>query len=522
MAQEQKNISVTAPGFLGINTENAPLDLGLEWAKRARNAVIDDSGRIASRKGFSNRTDGVSAQAGGNLQSMKEFRSPDGSTHLYSGGNNALFYGYDDITAMTPVAPINGDNWQIIPFKGYCLFVQAGNQPVLTTAAAPTTLVDAMTSTIPNVPVGDNPSCGTAGEGHVWVGGYGTDQSVVAWSANILDASWVTGEQWTGGDSGQLDLSLYWPQGYDSVEAMIVHNGFLYILGRVSILIFSGAYDPTNALKLEDSVNGIGCISRDSLVPLGRDLFFLDANGVRSMSRVIQEKSAPIGDISANVHTDLELTISNEPDLALVKAEYSPEEHLYVLIFPNQEFAVAFDTRVPLENGSRKVTSWHNLRYKCMERTVGAEFLFGNEGIALYTGSVDINISGEVSPIAFLYETHPQDFDQPVTSKFPKQVDVTLIGGQGQCLNLLWGYDYKEPTDPNILTNCFADVTLSEYNIAEYNVGEYNSYNFFIIDTRYNVWGSGRNISFQLNMDVSKYPIAIQELNIQALTGRIL
>ena len=111
------------------------------------------------------------------------------------------------------------------------------------------------------------------------------------------------------------------------MRAAIVHNNFLYVFGEISILIFQGIDDPTHQLTLADSVNGIGCIARDSVAPIGRDLFFLDANGVRSMSRVIQEKSAPIGDVSMNIHTRLDGIITEEPDLQAVRADFLTEDH---------------------------------------------------------------------------------------------------------------------------------------------------------------------------------------------------
>lgn len=523
MAQPQRNISVGAPGFLGINTEQGPIGLGLEWAAVANNCIIDDNGRMASRKGLLAQTADISALNGNPVEQIKEYRVPDGSRYIYSAGNNLLFHGVGTITSMPSPNAITDNNWQIVPFKGQCFFIQEGHQPLMTTAAAPTVLVDANTASIPNVPVGDFPTCGTAGEGHAWIGGYSTDRSLVAWSANILDASWATGDEWTGGDSGQLDLSLYWPTGFDVVTAMIIHNGFLYIFGEISILIFSGAEDPTNSLQLQDSVNGIGCIARDSVVPLGRDMFFLDANGVRSMSRVIQEKSAPIGDISSNIHTDLEVVIRLEQEKDRIRADYSPEEYLYVLTFPSQQISLAFDTRMPLENGARRVTSWPNANIYSMERTAQAETFFGGtQGITLYAENVDVASNGDILSIAFEYQTHPQDFDQPVNSKFPKQVDVTYIGGQGQCLRLLWGYDYNQPSLASSIENCFADISLSEYNIAEYGVAEYSSFNEFISDTKYNVWGSGRNIAYRFEMVITKSRIAIQQLDMQALSGRIL
>ena len=52
MAQAQQNISLQAPSFQGVNTEDSPLSQDITFAARADNAVIDELGRIGSRKGF--------------------------------------------------------------------------------------------------------------------------------------------------------------------------------------------------------------------------------------------------------------------------------------------------------------------------------------------------------------------------------------------------------------------------------------------------------------------------------------
>ena len=50
MAQQQQNITVSAPGFQGLNTEDSPLQQDPGFALVADNAVVDKFGRIGSRK----------------------------------------------------------------------------------------------------------------------------------------------------------------------------------------------------------------------------------------------------------------------------------------------------------------------------------------------------------------------------------------------------------------------------------------------------------------------------------------
>ena len=53
MAQQLQNITIAAPGFGGINTQDSPLMQSEAFAAIADNAVIDKQGRIAARKGYS-------------------------------------------------------------------------------------------------------------------------------------------------------------------------------------------------------------------------------------------------------------------------------------------------------------------------------------------------------------------------------------------------------------------------------------------------------------------------------------
>ena len=52
MAQQLQSITITSPGFAGINTQDAPLAQEPSFAAVADNCIIDKEGRIAARKGY--------------------------------------------------------------------------------------------------------------------------------------------------------------------------------------------------------------------------------------------------------------------------------------------------------------------------------------------------------------------------------------------------------------------------------------------------------------------------------------
>ena len=49
-------ISLLSPGFLGLNTQDAKVGLDSGYATTANNCIIDQYGRLGSRKGYVNLT----------------------------------------------------------------------------------------------------------------------------------------------------------------------------------------------------------------------------------------------------------------------------------------------------------------------------------------------------------------------------------------------------------------------------------------------------------------------------------
>ncbi len=79
-----------------------------------------------------------------------------------------------------------------------------------------------------------------------------------------------------------------------------------------NIVIYSGLDDIANSLTLSDVIVGTGCIARDSVQVIGSDVVFLSDNGLMSLGRVIQEKSAPMRDLSRNVRDSLVTYVKSE------------------------------------------------------------------------------------------------------------------------------------------------------------------------------------------------------------------
>jgi len=507
MAQQLQSITITAPGFAGINTQDAPLSQEPTFAAVADNCVIDKEGRIAARKGYEllNGNDLLGSSDG--VESMGEFVAADGNITFFSAGNNLIFSGTTTMVDETPAAyTITENNWKMVNFNDHMYFFQRGYEPLVYKDSVGA--IEAMSD--------HAHASGTPPEGHVaiaafgrlWVADFDDDKSTIYWS-DLLD-----GTAWSGGSSGSIDLTNVWPTGYDTIVALAAHNGFLIIFGRNSILVYEGAASPAN-MTLTDTISNIGCVNRDAVVSTGRDLIFLDDSGVRSLSRTIQEKSAPIGDISKNVNNDVKSLFAAET--GNIKMHYSPRQAFVLLNFPVLGVTYTFDTRFPLQDGSYRATTWSNMSPLCFVETSTEKLYMGVlDGIAEYTGYTD-----NESPYLLSYFSHPLSFGSTSNLKFLKKINLTTFDGAEATVVLNWAYDYSGAYTKQAYTLPKSSVGL--YNISEFNTdAEYSSSIALINRQKINASGQGTVVAVGVETTVEGQSIAIQEINIHALLGRIV
>jgi len=507
MAQQLQSITITAPGFAGINTQDAPLGQEPSFAAIADNCVIDKEGRIAARKGY----DMVSTNGGGvlgssdGIESMGEFVANDGDTVFFSAGNNRIFTGTTTLTDATPgsYTPTAND-WKFVPFNNRMYMFQSGHEPLVYDDAVGSVQAMSAHSASAGTPPQGNEAI--AAFGRIWTADIVGDTSTVYWSDLLI------GMDWTNGTSGSIDLTRVWPNGYDTVVALAAHNGFLVIFGRTSILVYGGADDPST-MALSDSISNIGCVARDAVVSTGKDLIFLDDSGLRSLSRTIQEKSAPIGDISKNVNTDVKVLFTAET--GSIKMHYSPKQAFVLLNYPSVGVVYCFDTRTPLQDGSFRATTWSSMAPLCFTSLVNEELYLGvSTGIGEYKTYTDDTTSYQLS-----YFSHPLSFGSTSNLKFLKKINLTTFDGAEATVVLSWAYDYSGnySKQPYVLPKS----NVGQYNISEFNTeAEYSSSIALINRQKINASGQGTVVAVGVETTVDGNVIAIQELNIHALLGR--
>lgn len=540
MASNFQTASIAAPGFYGLNTQESSITLSSGFALKAQNCVIDRYGRIGARRGWTPLNTSVNTDLG--AANPVEFLFEvvtGGGTEVLSAGNNKLFVGSTTMTTKTvrnadnsgnATYTITANNWQgaalsygdVSDFQPHVYLAQAGH-PMLVWHELPISgggFDDHDSGTFGFQRVGDDaklpsnhststfaPSWVLSAYGRIWCGGITGDTQTVYFS------DLLAGTDFRNGSAGYLNLQEVLPNG-DPVVAAAAHNGYIIFFGRRNTAIYANPLD-TASLTLVEVIANVGCIARDSIQSIGTDVLFLSDAGVRSLQRVIQEKSLPMRDVSKNVRDDLMSAVGSETDLTKIKSIYYERDAIYLLTLPTTKFVYCFDTRAPLQDNSMRVTIWDSLEPKAFAVTQDRNLLVGKPGyIGKYFGHSD---NGSVYRMQ--YFTNYFDFDASTALKILKKIGWVLIGGTNQSVAIKWGFDYTEgyqATTYNLET-----AVVYEYNIDEYNLAEYTS---GIVLDRFSVNAGGQGTVMQIGIeaDINGNPLSIQKLDVGIKQGKTL
>jgi hypothetical protein len=560
-------LRLAAPGFFGLNTQLNTTS-GLQWASQANNCVIDLKGRLAARKGRQHLT---TSALGGTpaLRSIFEQIRSDGTTTILSAANNKLYSGTAALTDITGTAAgvtgITADHWQFQNIADKCVGFQAGHDPIVRTtgnfsllqqditAWAGTTAyvvgnVRRATATNKtlyfhcttsgtsaagepawNTTVGGTTNDGTvvwttrkmpngnichSAFGHLWTTSNG-DDSVVEFSDTLLP------HIFRGGSAGTLDLKQVW--GGDRLVAISSIEDFLVFFGRRTILLYSGASTPST-MTLQEKIEGVGCIARDTVANTGDDLLFLSASGVRALSRAILGGRQPLGDLSVNVRDSFVSEVTAET-AANVKAVYHEPEGFYAIFLTVSDITWVFDRRFPNPDQSAKVTRWTGVGVRSVYSASDRILYFGGSGVvAKYNGYND-GASGTYN--AFWQSMWVDFSDADPTGrigiasrlKILKSWRNRVIAGFAYTVTYTWGFDYSEIASSTTET-LHRDSNLSEWGVSEYNVGQWSGGDVFA-DSRVHPTSHGQVVRIGMSVTVNAAAIGFQEILLTAKLGRL-
>jgi len=456
--------------------------------------VIDKFGRLGARKGWQF----LAESTGVDLKGMHRFVDID-ATEYFGAWSDDKFYIYSagTLTEVTynGAQTLTEGNWQAVTLNDAAYLFQKGYEPLYFDTVGGTIEDISDSPSASGTPIEGN--CALSAYGRIWTADTATNATTLYWT-DLLD-----GSRWNSGTE---------------IIALGAHNGLLVVFCKQNIILFddsatSKSYlDPTT-LQLVEVINGVGCIARDSVQNTGTDIVFLSESGLRSLGRVIQEKSTPMRDLSKNVRDDLVQLIESETN-ANIKSAYSESNAFYLLSFPTTRQVYCFDMRAPLQDGSSRVTIWNNMDFTDWLGFDGELYMTHEDGLARYNGYQDNG-----SSYRMVYFTNYFDLGNAAQTKILKRLAITVIGATGQDFVVKSGFDYSDVYNNYPLT--VKQATVAEYNVDEYNEAEYAGGN--LVDTvRVSGSGSGSVMQLGFEADLNGGALSIQKMDIYVKQGRIL
>ena len=513
MSQQLQTQSISAPGFFGLNTQDSPLDLAAGFALVATNCIIDQYGRIGSRKGYA-RVNSSSGNLGANdVGVIHELVQADGILTVLFAGNNKLFK-LDSSNAVVELtyggggtAPtITASNWSCASLNGITYFFQVGHDPLIfdpTVSTSTYRRVSEKTGYVGTVP---SANIVISAFGRLWAADTASDNVTVFFS------DLLAGHVWSTGTAGSLNIDRVWPNGSDEITGLAAHNNFLIIFGKRQILVYANATSPA-IITLSDTVGGIGCIARDSIQSTGKDVLFLSNSGVRSFARTIIEKSAPIGDLSKNIRSDFMAIVGSE-SASNIKTVYSETEAFYLLTVPTVKEVYCFDTRVQLQDGSFRVTIWNSIEPTALLSRRNGDVLIGKNG---YIGKYS-TYQDHTSSYRMQYFTNHADLGNANVTSLLKRLKVVVIGGTNQFVTIKWGFDFS--TNYLSANALIPSQGTSEYGIGEYNIAQYSD-GIAIQTLVVQASGSGKIVQTGYETNINGTALSMQRIEIQSKDGKM-
>lgn len=512
MALELESVSIRPPGLFGLNTEQAVSVSDPRWALEFSNAVFDSANRPAARKGWS-----LSTTIGGHTDdtlAVHEYVGDATTFETISAAGNKIYRGENTLTDVTgTVTTPTDDNWQFLNFNGKCVGIQASHTPIVYTS--PGSFAD-ITAGSGSLPTGN---AGLSAWGRLFV--TDSDEITIKW-CGLLDET-----DWGGAGAGNLDTASVWPDGLDTVTGLAQWFDRLIIFGTRSVLIYTGAEDPTNSLTLEDIVERAGCVGRDSIHAVGEDLLYLSQDGLRSLSRGIESSTLPLNTLSTPVKRDLIDSIKGASN-SDIKAAYSPEEGFYLLRLGASYWM--FDLKLRLETGDLRASRWYGNEFLSVHTHADGNIYFGRAAPASGTGGIskyDTYLDNDQN-YQFRYLSTWMDLDSDRV-KISKKAQLTILTEGDYPVLLKWAYDWGGNFRNDTVTLA-VERDVSEWSgdtdhqpatVAEWGTAEWSGGTSVVDTIDFCMSGYGHRLQVGIAVDVEGKKFAIQELRLLAKIGRL-
>ena len=418
---------------------------------------------------------------------------------------------FEDVTGSTSPS---GNDWQFVNFRDKVVGARTSNAMVVYTGSSTFANISATSGAVPDGNIVHS------AYGRLWAqkGDTGVNKNIIAYCALLNE------QDWGGSDTGDIDLmsnkgSVH--AGFDDLTAISSFDGYLVAFLRNSIVIFDSPEDPSN-LVIEQIIQGIGCIARDSVQQVGNDIYFLSATGVRSLKQVVfTTKRVEMGEVSIVVRKDL-VDDMNTPvgNQSKIRSQYNPEERQYWLKAPGGNIWVFHNDNIEQNQELTRVTKYTGTDWYSFVYFEQDTFLAHKGCIGKYSGYSDIDTTTS-PPSAKDYNCRwastYADFDSSKL-KILKNVGVTIFGAGGQQITLDWDIDIGQDSGTAQLTVPLAG-TLAEWNSSEWGVGEWAG-SVALSKLRTSASRKGRVVSIGISFASSGSAMSLEQLSLFVKLGR--
>lgn len=530
MAKQLSYLPLVNFGVDGLNSQSNPASLEPVWLTSADNVVLRESGRISFRKGLKQKV----VPSGTAIGSLTEHNDQGTNKIFASYGTSIYTVDFTTPNAAFPssgadvkhtVANSSGD-WQFVNFNKRLHCFHTGVVPQRYDGSLGSGSKWTAHATDPaTISTLFDPSCAMGFYGRIWAGGVTEAKDVVYWS-NLLD-----GDDWTGGDSGLIDLSKYWDK--DEVVALAPFFGKLVIFGKNNIVIYNSP-QTVGSLAIDEIIRGVGCVSRDSVQAIGDDLVFLSETGLRSLARTTEKDKLPLTDLSLNIKDTL---IRNIGQSTNVKSVYVENEGIYIMSFVDKNINYVFDFKHITQNGVPRITTWsfdNDREPASMAYTNLYDGLIVGQkdgSIAGYEGYFDTDLAWVGGSASYTNAAFTADVSsiwiplgQTMSAAILKKMILVLEGGSGATLGLRWYKDFSMNSSATTQialapattgTTALWGASTSLYGAAKftpiYGLEEYQT----------PLSGSAKHLKLNLSIVSNGYDASIQDLSIISLQGKI-
>lgn len=414
---------------------------------------------------------------------------------------------FEDITGSTSPS---GNDWQFVNFNDKVIGARASNTMIAYTGSSNFANISAASGTVPDGNIVHSAF------GRLWAqkADTGTGQNIIAYSALLDETHWSTG----AGEINVLGTAGAVATGYDELVAISSFDGFLVAFLRNSIVIYDSPEAPSS-LVIEQIIQGIGCLARDSVQQVGDDIYFLSDTGVRSLKQVVfTANRVELKETSKIVRRDLVEDMTGGV-ASKIRSSYDPREGQYWLKSPAGNIWV-FNNHSLVDTEQPRITKYTDTDWYSFVYFEGDTFLSYKGCIGKYHGYTDIDIATS-PPTAKTYScrwaSNYADFD---TSKLKilKNVGVTVFGASGQQITLDWDFDQGNANSSSTLEIKGAGTT-AEWNVAEWGLSEFSG-GIALEKLKSSASRMGRTVSIGLTFNSDGNAMSVEQMSLFAKIGR--